>query len=352
MYGVTLGVTVGTCVVTITAGEHEVTGESLLTCARDAAARSLWEQAYALFLQEDARQPLHGPDLALFANCAYAAGHVDATIDAWERVHADALQSGDRRAAAEGAVRVALHLLFDTALLAPIRGWAKRAERLLEGHDETPVHAWLAVVRSYERFLTGDFARARDWARKAVEVGTRRDEAAAALGRVAEARSLILLGEVTRGLELLNEAAVATMSGELDPLSTGVVYCEVVCALQGMAQYDLADEWTQAMERWRHGQPVGSIHGRCRVHRAEVLRLRGGFLQAEQEAMRACDELRPYLRREFGWPLTELGRIRLRLGDIAGAEEPFLRPIRRGGIRSRVLRWYVSLRGTCRWQQR
>ncbi|MGH2542544.1 MAG: transcriptional regulator, partial [Ardenticatenaceae bacterium] len=34
--------------------------------------------------------------------------------------------------------------------------------------------------------------------------------------------------------------------------------------------------------------------------------------------------LRPYLRREFGWPLTELGRIRLRRGDILGAEEAFL----------------------------
>ena len=68
---------------------------------------------------------------------------------------------------------------------------------------------------------------------------------------------------------------VATVSGELDPLSTGIVYCELVCALQALAQYDLAEEWTEAMERWRHGQPVGSIHGRCRVHRAEILRLRG-----------------------------------------------------------------------------
>ena len=129
-------------------------------------------------------------------------------------------------------------------------------------------------------------AGARQWARRAIDVGTGHDPAAAALGRVAEARSLILEGEVARGLDLLNEAAVATVSGELDPLSTGVVYCEVVCALQAMAQYDLAEEWTQAMERWRQGQPVGSIHGRCRVHRAEILRLRGSCLEAEQEALR------------------------------------------------------------------
>ena len=199
----------------------------------------------------------------------------------------------------------------------------RAAERLLEGHDETPVHAWLAVVRSYERLLSGDFQSARHWARRAIEVGATCDPAAAAVGRVAEARSLILEGEVRQGLGLLNEAAVATVSGELDPLSTGLVYCELVCALQALAQYDLAEEWTEAMERWRHGQPVGSIHGRCRVHRAEILRLRGAFREAEQEALVACEELRPYLRREFGWPLTELGRIRLRRGDLQGAEEAF-----------------------------
>jgi tetratricopeptide (TPR) repeat protein len=38
----------------------------------------------------------------------------------------------------------------------------------------------------------------------------------------------------------------------------------------------------------------------------------------------ACEELSPYLRREMGWPLSELGRIRLRRGDIDGAEEALL----------------------------
>jgi tetratricopeptide (TPR) repeat protein len=180
------------------------------------------------------------------------------------------------------------------------------------------------VVRNYERLLSGDFESAQQWAREAIKVGTKCNPAAAAIGRVAEARSLILAGDVSQGLELLDDAAGAVVSGELDPLFTGIVYCELVCALQAVAQYDLAEEWTAAMEQWRHGQPVGSVHGRCRVHRAEILRLRGSYLEAEKEALVACEELRPYLRREFGWPLTELGRIRLRRGGIQGAEEAFL----------------------------
>ena len=302
----------------------EATQTTLVERAREAAGRGEWQQAHDLLIEADASTPLSGPDLALLADVAYAAGRLDVTIGAWERAHAQSVRAGDHLAAAGAAVRVAMHLLFDTALMAPVRGWIKRAERLLEGQDETPVHAWLAVVRNYERLLSGDFQSARQWARRAIEVGTRCDPAAAAIGRVAEARSLILDGEVSQGLGLLNEAAVAAVSGELDPLSTGIVYCELVCALQALAQYDLAEEWTAAMERWRHGQPVGSVHGRCRVHRAEILRLRGSCLEAEKEALLACEELRPYLRREFGWPLTELGRIRLRRGDIQGAEEAFL----------------------------
>ena len=297
---------------------------ALVQRGREAAARGDWRQAHELFTQADALGPLGVADLALLADAAYAAGHLDATIETWERVHAAGVRAGDTLAAAGAAVRVARHLLFDTALLAPVRGWLTRAERLLEGHDDTAVHAWLAVVRNYERLLSGDFEGARLWAGRAIEIGTTHDPAAAAIGRVAEARSLILQGNVTHGLALLNEAALATVTGELDPLSTGVVYCELVCAFQALAQYDLADEWTQAMERWHHGQPVGSLHGRCRVHRAEILRLRGACAEAEEQALLACEELRPYLRRELGWPLTELGRIRFRRGDLPGAEKAFL----------------------------
>src|SRR5262249_22087972 len=147
------------------------------------------------------------------------------------------------------------------------------------------------------------------------------DPAAAAVGRVAEARGLVIAGEVDKGLALLEEAGVATTSGELDPLSTGVVYCELVCALQGLAQHDLAEEWTNAMERWSASNAIGSVHGRCRVHRGEILCLRGKLEDAEHELSMACNELRPYVRRELGWPLVELGRVRLRRGDIDGAEE-------------------------------
>lgn len=292
--------------------------------AQAALERGEWQRAYERLREADAAERLAGPKLALLAEVAYGAGHLDVTIESWERVHAQAIEAGDAMQAAGAAVRVAMHLLFDTALMAPVRGWLSRAERLLEGKDTTPIHAWIAVVRGYERLLSGDFDTAGQWARKGVAIGARLDPAAAAVARIAQARSMVLAGEVSEGLSLLNEAAVATVSGELDLLFTGLVYCELVCAFQALAQYDQAEEWTTAMERWSKGKPIGSLHGRCRVHRAEILRLRGGLLEAENEAQRACEELRPFLRRELGWPLAELGRIRLLRGDVQGAEEVLL----------------------------
>ncbi len=289
--------------------------------AREAAARGAWEEAYDVLMEVDANGLADRADLPLLGEVAYAAGHLDVTIEAWERAHRLAVQAGDPVEAAGAAVRVAMHLLLDTALMAPVRGWLARADRLLEGQRETPAHAWLAAVRAYERMLTGDLQGARQWSERAIAAGSKRDAAACAVGRVAAARLSILDGEVEEGLALLDEVGVAAVSGDLDPLSTGLVYCELVCALQGLAQYDVAEEWTEAMERWCRTNAIGSLRGRCRVHRAEILRLRGACHEAEQQALVACDELSPYLRREMGWPLSELGRIRLRRGDIDGAEE-------------------------------
>jgi hypothetical protein len=299
-------------------------GTDLVERGRTAASTGDWSRAVRLLLLADQRTGLASDDLGLLAEVAYSAGRLDITFDAWERAYAEAVGAGNVLMAADAATRVALHLLMDTALMAPIRGWVRRAERLLAGYEDTPAHAWLALLNSYDCLMRGDVSGARGWAARCVAAGSVCNPAAAALGRVAEAHAVILAGDVRHGLDLVDEAGVAVMSGELDAVTTGMVYCELVCMLQGLGQHDVAEEWTEAMERWSRRGAVGSAHGRCRVHRAEILRLRGSTAEAEQEALAACDELRPYLRRELGWPLTELGRVRLQLGDRPGAEEAFL----------------------------
>lgn len=293
--------------------------------ASDAVSRAAWREAFDLLRSIQAERALSPAELELFGQAAYGAGDLEAAVTAWEQAHHVLAESGSQVGAARAAVTVAMYLMMDTGLMAPVRGWLARAERLLAGCAEGPVHAWLAMVGGYERLLSGDIPAAARWADQAVEIGTRHAvPAPVAVARVARARTRILDGDVPEGLALLDEAAVATVSGDLDPLTVGMVYCELICAMQGLAQYDRAAQWTDAMERWRHDHAIGGMSGRCRVHRAEILRLRGSCAEAETEALQACEELRPWLRREFGWPLAELGTIRLRKGDLAGAEQALL----------------------------
>ncbi len=266
------------------------------------------------------------PDaLELRAQAAYGSGEFEACIAAWEALHALLVARGDDVGAARAAAMIAMYLMIDTGLMAPVRGWLRRAERLLAGHDETPAHAVIAMVRTYERFMCGDMEASRRHAEAAIDLGGRLGVLpAVVVGRTAAARLRILAGDVAEGLDLLDEVGTLLMSGEVDPLTTGMMYCELICAAQGLALYDRASEWTDVMEHWRQGAAFGGINGRCRVHRAEMLRVSGPCDVAEEEALKACSELRPWMRREFGWPLAELGNIRLRKGDLDGAEEAFL----------------------------
>jgi tetratricopeptide (TPR) repeat protein len=297
----------------------------LLAGAREALARRDWASAYEQLAEADAAEPLAPENLMLLAEASYGAGLLEVTLDSLERAHREARRLGNRITAATAAARLAMHLVIDTGLMAPVRGWIKRAERELDGVDETPVHAWLALARACERMLAGDFAEARRWAEESADVGARHEVTAAAVfGRSVSARCLVFEGRIDEGLVLLEEAAESLFAEDLDPLTAGCLYCEVVCAWQGLARYDLAEQWTEAMERFSDDHAVGSINGRCRVHRAQILRLRGELSAAEDTAVDACEHLRPWLRYEFGWPLTELGRIRLARGDLPGAEAAFL----------------------------
>ena len=291
---------------------------------RVAVERGEWQVALDLL---DALGPeaVTAAGLELQAQAAYGCGDLEASVQAWENLHSLHASEGLDVGAARAAAMIAMYLMMDAGLMAPVRGWLRRADRLLEGHDETPAHALVAMVRTYERFMCGDMDAARRHAMQAIDLGERLDvPAAVVIGRVASARTEIYAGNVQHGLDLLDEVGALLMSGDVDPLTTGMMYCELVCAAQGLGRFDLAREWTEVMEHWRHGAAFGGINGRCRVHRAELLRMSGPCDLAEAEALGACDELRPWMRREFGWPLVELGTIRLRKGDLAGAEEAFL----------------------------
>ncbi len=294
----------------------------LVEAARNATRRGEWNRALELLDVDGASGSAEC--LELRAEAFYGAGDFEGCVESWEDLHTLLVQRRDHLEAGRVAAMIAMYLMMDTGLMAPVRGWLRASERHLEGTGDTAVRAIIAMVRAYERFMCGSMSDARVHAAAAVELGERFGVTpAVVIGRTCLARLTIFDGDVDVGLELLDEVGALLMSGAADPLTTGMMYCEIICAAQGLLMPDLAAQWTDVMERWRHGAAFGGINGRCRVHRAEVLRVSGTCDLAEAEAIAACEELRPWMRREFGWPLVELGNIRLRSGDLDGAEQAY-----------------------------
>ena len=63
-------------------------GLGVVDRARDAAARGDWQVAFDLLMEADADGLLEPGDLPVLGEVAYTAGHLDVTIEVWERAHA------------------------------------------------------------------------------------------------------------------------------------------------------------------------------------------------------------------------------------------------------------------------
>jgi class 3 adenylate cyclase len=294
-----------------------------LEAAREAAARHAWRQAFEEYGSADPAQ-LTAEDLDRFGEAAWWSGRLGEAIDLRGRAYAAYASAGQNRAAA----RVALTLSWDESgrgSFAVSHGWFASAQRLLEDEPEAVEHARLALTQAINTmFAEGDFPAAIAHFERAFELGRRfGDRDVQMLALVGKGRALVKSGEIDDGLALLDEATAAAVSGELDPLSSTIVYCMTISSCQDLGDYRRAAEWTEVANRWCDRLDVSGFPGACRVHRAEILRLRGDLEGAEQVALAACEELHDFERSITAAGHYEIGEIRRRLGDFAAAEEAY-----------------------------
>jgi DNA-binding CsgD family transcriptional regulator len=299
-----------------------------LAQARQALDEHRWEDAHNLLASAEAEAPLQGPDLARFAMVAYLTGRDAESTDLLTRAHHAYLAQSD----APGAARCAFWLSF-TALnagdVSHSMGWSARAQRLLDagGHDCVE-RGYLLLPDARRLVAEGGWQRAHQMFLEVAAIGERFGDAdLIALGRQGCGRALIRMGEAAQGSSLLDEVMVAVTAGELSPTVAGIVYCSVISACFEIFDLRRAREWTDALTDWCSAQPdMVPYRGVCLIHRAEILRLRGIWPQALDEARRACEHLSRQPRQtELGAAFYQLGELHRLQGRLDEAEEAYRR---------------------------
>jgi class 3 adenylate cyclase len=291
--------------------------------ARAAAARQEWRVAHAAFADVDA-SALTAADLESYGEAAWWTGKRDEAVGLRQRAYSAAVAEGDKQRAA----RIALTLAWDhlsSGASAIFGGWLAKAGRQLEGLPVSIEHGYVVVTRAFGAlFGEHDVVTSGPQFDRAYELAQQfGDPDLQAMALTGKGKVLVIMGEIDQGLALLDEATAAATGGELRPFAAGFVYCCTIDSCQELGDYRRAAEWTDAANRWCESLDVSGMPGACRVHRASLMRLRGEWHAAEEQALSACEELRDFNSFVTAIGYYEIGEIRRRRGDFAAAEEAY-----------------------------
>ena len=284
-----------------------------------------WMETYRRLSGLDAGSLAPG-DLESLADVSWLLCRFKESIAARQRAYAGYLEAHMDGQAARSAWRLFWEHLYNGELAVAL-GWLRRARRHLAGIPEGAEHGFVSLADSELALNRGSLEEAVTCALRAVEIGDRHDNhGVVALGLTLHGRALVAQGKLDEGCSSLDEAMALVLSGQLDSYFTGAVYCAVIAECRDVADMRRASEWTVAARAWCESLPaVTPFHGICRIHRGEVLGLRGEWQEAEREIRRAAEELAAVKPTSGGEAYYALGEIRLRRGDVADAEESFRR---------------------------
>ena len=294
---------------------------------RDAFDRQAWGRAYADLSAAARDEPLEIDDLERLGCAAYLVGRNDESSEVWARASQECARIGEVARAARFGFWLAFAFL-NSGELAKGGGWLDRAQRLLDDRRiECVERGYLRYASGLRSIFTGDVEAAHSTFAEAVAMGELyREPELTTLARIGQGRCALYLGQVDRGIALLDEAMVAVAAQEISPIAVGDAYCTVIEGCHELFDIHRAERWTAALAEWCDAQPELVLYrGECLIHRAEIMQLHGAWSDALEEAQRACTSGRVAQPRALGaasYLQAELHRFR---GEFLAAEKSYRR---------------------------
>jgi class 3 adenylate cyclase len=303
--------------------EHPELVETL-ELGRDAMVRHAWGEAMEVFTTADGAGALGPDDLERLGAAAWWSGQPDESTEALERAFSGYEAAGQSADAARVAMTLA-YQAFRRRFGSIGGGWQARAERLLQSLPESSLHARKAVFDSLGALMMGRITDAIAIADRAMQLAQKHGDADINFSAMSfKGMGMVFAGDWQAGIALIDESAAAASSGRLDLRIASDIFCNTMAACRNVGDLQRAAQWSEESERWMRRQSVGGYPGVCRVHRAELKRMRGLWSEAEQEARQACVELERFgLLDVVGYAHNEIGEVRLRMGDLDSAAEAF-----------------------------
>lgn len=303
----------------------------LLPRARRAVARGAHREGFQLFEAAERTVDLSIADRICFAEAARWSGNHDRLVPLLESAAEASRENGDANSAARCALDLAF-LMLERGRPALARSYLRQAERslALSPDGESMAARRLRLLGRLE-WLEGRWEAALANTEASVAAArTHGDRDSEALALIESAMSMIALRRFDDAIPKIVESGAVLTGGDLSPPALGLTLCGLITVWRACGRLDRATEWLDASLRWVDSEEISSFPGICRVHRGELNGLRGGLAEAEADLLRGIDELSAAGSVLAGMGLRELGHVRLRRGDLDGAEQAFHRAMEFG----------------------
>ena len=278
--------------------------------ARQAIREQRWADAVALYQQAD-NGALPGEDLDAWATAAQVFGKPGDAIAVLIRAVAAHMQTGSSEAASISALALStIHL--ERGECAVAKGWIARAQDLLASLPDSAVGGRILWMQSRVALFEGDLEGALALADEAYQLGRKRaDLKAESLGLMYRGFFRLSLGNTREGLLDQDHAAALALSGNVDPITGGTLYCNILWVCRTFGDWARANQWTLGYRQFCSSSGM-QFSGSCQLHRAEVLGIQGSL----QDAVTHIDDALARLVDDAPWALGDAYRV---LGDIQSA---------------------------------
>ena len=297
--------------------------ENAVALGREAITDRRWADALAHLSTADRDGVLCGDDLDALAEALLWTEHPFEALAVRQRAHSAFVEERNVGRAAMTAITLAV--FYGARLRMSVAGgWFQRAQRLLENEPESEVHGFLAWAATMFAIAGGRDDDARQSAKRAFDIGQRFGVPdLQALGLTFGGYVRVRQGDVAQGIPMIDEGMTWAVSGEVSPLPAQLVFCRTISTCYELGDYRRAGEWTDAIAECFAQTGITSLPGDCEAHSIAMLIGRGAWSEGEHRARGACAGMEPIELSHVGLALSEIGDIRLRMGDLDGAAEAF-----------------------------
>ncbi|PVG84342.1 helix-turn-helix transcriptional regulator [Nocardioides gansuensis] len=250
--------------------------------AREAFARHDWRAARDGLARS--RLTLTTSELELLSEACWWLGDVPEATAVSEEVYERLAAGGEPLRAADRALRVGM-LWATRGDITLATAWLKRADGLLATQPPSVVHGYaIYLAASSDLAVSGLGDEAEQAAGHLLGLAGRLgDRSLLVFAQTLRGMAAVLRGEL-RGFDDLDQAMLPVISGHVDAMWGGDIYCTVIHLCEELGDLPRMRAWTDALAHWARPLSETFVYaGVTRLHQLQLLRAEGDWDTVETE---------------------------------------------------------------------